>query len=169
VDVEQEKLNRANELIQQYYKSSMYEKIVHTAFKRFRYIADVAGIANLMVWKAALSYNPQNQPFTTFLQYFRCCFYNELTTQLRKKESEKIFQKALANSFTLCYIGESKEDKAVCREFLECLSQDEKKLIKERFYEGFTFEELGQIYQCSYETVRQRISRILQKIRCNSI
>tara|TARA_B100000524_G_scaffold346165_1_gene245927 strand:- start:4428 stop:4958 length:531 start_codon:yes stop_codon:yes gene_type:complete len=64
------------------------------------------------------------------------------------------------------------KDKVTPPIYIDNLTEDEKHLLHQRFYQRKTYKELCKIYNISRETVRYRCNRIIYKLKidnCNSI
>lgn len=150
-----------------------YAKIIHTAIKNFNsyiYKKDKKSIkqtyeelkqhARIALWKALQSYDPEKPGASKFTTYLVRTILNEFMINHKFLNKPQGINKSyfIEDVFEL-------DNKDFIDKYLECLSAQEKEIIKYKYMEDKTLEEIGIIYNYTAEGIRLKLNKIGKKLK----
>lgn len=147
------------------YKNIDYQKIMKAACKKYKTYLSVEILENCRLhglWKCLIYHknNNNNVKFTTSL-------FNYVTWECQKEIEKNRKNKQIAQLDTnLCIISIERETNIDhIKECINKLTKDEQILIKSRYFDGKTLQEIGNNHKISKETVRQRINKAIKRLK----
>ena len=162
-----------NEALEEAYKNLDYIKIMARAARQCnaKEVLSIEEIESCKLTGLLKSLEGWTQEsgikFTTYL-YKRVqweCFYeaDKVNKYYKKhKPFDESGQKTLKWSIQEFMKSEGREE---VKDVIELLSEQSLKLIRQRFYENMTFNEIGEANGYTYETARKNVRKILINIR----
>ena len=145
------------------YTDPKIKKLLFKASAKYSSILDhddrVEAAQNALFYAIRKFKSGKNTQFTSYL-------YNCVIWQCKKIACEKydynVRNRSLASVDENCAIY---YDTSKLNVLLNCLSEDERILLLDKFINNKTYAELGKVHNVSGELIRQRISAIIIKIR----
>lgn len=121
------------------------------------------------LWKSLQCHNEKyNQKFTTTLYRFVDW---ECKRRLRRKKSLKNnFSHLLSNDFSNFLIKQN-DLSSYINEKISLLDKDFSILLRQRFFDGFSVKEIGEINNCTPSIIRYKILKAIKKLKsiCSDI
>lgn len=142
------------------------QKIMRAACKKYKMFLDsdvLHGCRLNGLWKCLIYHKSHDTEvkFTTSL-------YNYVKWECQKEIEKKIKNRQTASlDVNSCIISGREPDERMghVTECMRKLPADEQNLIKHRYIDGMTLQEIGVVYNISKETVRHRINKAVKKLK----
>lgn len=137
-------------------------KIIKKAVKKYARSIDphdLQAIKDKALWKALDKYDTTKGKFTTWL-------YSYITYLCRahiysRKKSKKI---VLISNYDKDNQHPTEYNRRM-EELIECLSEEDQKLIKYKFVDKMTLSEIGELYDCTDENIRLKLKKIYEILK----
>ncbi len=112
----------------------------------------------LKLHKSIMSYNPRHKALPWLFTIVR----NTLIDYYRKKKDLLVENMDIYRSKEL---DQSSQEKEELQELLKSLSNDDRRIIENRFFKEKTYEEMAEEESSTLVAIRKKVSRILAKLR----
>jgi len=113
------------------------------------------------LWKALRIHDPQKGKLVTVLG---ACVKNEC--KKIRKDLQKYSSQHTSSTFdNTISVDQNNENGEIIERLLTSVNAREEEIIRLKYYEGKTFQEIGEIYNVSKQRIQQIILRAFQKIQ----
>jgi RNA polymerase sigma factor (sigma-70 family) len=138
-------------------------KIIRAALQAYAGLLpedDLSSCGMVALWRCLKKHDPAcNQRFTTSLHRF---VHWECKKALRK---QKVQRRISYRPFVEQEHKLSEDRASLIRNAIANLTESERKLINQHYFEQMTFDEIGMIHRVSKEAIRRRLLRAVEQLR----